>query len=541
MTIPTRQAPPPPVNSQFNRNFALSATPAQGTQRNRATNGITAATSSSNNPSRYTPTTDWDDKPFTNDLFEPWGSASTRQAPAPPGNKAVPAPQVRQKKLPPPRPPPPRVSSKGPAPKKPSSLHSNTILANLLSRARLSKSTPKPATTTNSGNTHKMPAPPVPPQPNNGGYGAINWSANLKNSASFSSTTSAASSGIASSTTKELISFDSPPSSPTFTQKSNSDCVSVDSFSSDSNYSPNNGFSSQAESGFEDDFALTPSQPRSTRSTPIDPFDLLEDPFTAPRPTAQTNTAFNHSKPAVAQKPMVNVVGNASFFTTGMNHTVSSSSLSSMGSASGFNRYGPVPHDTLCNGKNLIEPPPSRALPTIIRPAAGKPRISPTHTKTVAAPPKPVVVPAVEPDTSSDDSSLDDSIVSPPMPSIPPPAPPKEYFDEVDPFSDEEKESYGIALYDFGGEQDDDLPFRVGDKIYLIRQLNDQWYYGRDRRGCEGMFPMNYIDVKIPLNDSGVGSSVSGGSTPSIDKPIQVRALYDFHAETSEDLELKVS
>lgn len=526
MTIPTRQAPPPPINSQLNRNFALSAaaTSAPGTQRSRTTtNGIN--NTNSNNTSRYTPTTDWDDKPFAaNDPFEPWGKRVAPSIPPP----VTAQPVNRYKKPPPPRPPPPRVGSK-PAPKKPSSLHSNTILANILSRTRLSKPT-------KNGSAPKVPAPAVPTHQSS--YGAISWNANLKQSASFSSTSSAVSAlsgtGL---TTKELISFDSPPSSPTFTQKSNSDCVSVDSFSSDSNYSPNNGFSSQAESGFEDDFGLdafkTPSQPRSTRSTPVDPFDLLNDPFTAP---AQTY------KPAVSQKP-VNI-GNTSFYTfsgNGMTQTSSSSSLSSLMST---NKPGAVLHDTLCNGKNLIEPPPTRTLPTIIRPtsASNKPRISPTHTKVTIAPKPPQ--PQLEPDTSSDDSSLDDSIVSPPMPNMPPPAPPKEYFEEVvvaDTFDEQETESYGIALYDFSGEQDDDLPFRVGDKVYLIRQLNDQWYFGRDRRGCEGMFPMNYLDVKIPLTDSGVSSGTSGASTPSIDKPIQVRALYDFRAESPEDLELRVS
>lgn len=126
------------------------------------------------------------------------------------------------------------------------------------------------------------------------------------------------------------------------------------------------------------------------------------------------------------------------------------------------------------------------------------------------------------------------------MPTIPPPpAPPKELQDDNDDI-DQQQDSYGIALYDFAGEQDDDLAFRTGDKIYLVRQLNEQWYFGRDKRGCEGMFPMNYIDVKIPLSDPGVDGA-SGASTPSTDKPIQVRALYDFHAETVEDLELKVS
>lgn len=42
---------------------------------------------------------------------------------------------------------------------------------------------------------------------------------------------------------------------------------------------------------------------------------------------------------------------------------------------------------------------------------------------------------------------------SPPMPSIPPPSPPKEVDETVMPF--------GIALYDFPGSQSGDLPLQV--------------------------------------------------------------------------------
>lgn len=50
MTIPTRAAPPIPINQQQNR---ISATSARS-----------AVPSHQHNKTRYTPTTDWDDQPF---------------------------------------------------------------------------------------------------------------------------------------------------------------------------------------------------------------------------------------------------------------------------------------------------------------------------------------------------------------------------------------------------------------------------------------------------------------------------------------------
>jgi hypothetical protein len=63
--------------------------------------------------------------------------------------------------------------------------------------------------------------------------------------------------------------------------------------------------------------------------------------------------------------------------------------------------------------------------------------------------------------------SLDDSLVEPPMPSIPPPPPPPaEYLEALDDLSldvPKETESFGIALYDYNGDQVDDLNFKVRD------------------------------------------------------------------------------
>lgn len=84
---------------------------------------------------------------------------------------------------------------------------------------------------------------------------------------------------------------------------------------------------------------------------------------------------------------------------------------------------------------------------------------------------------------------------------------------------------YGIALYDFVGTQSGDLDLKEGDLVYLIEAINDNWMQGRigDR---EGVFPVNFIDVKIPL--------------PGFDNNV-VTALYAFKAETTGDLSFEVS
>lgn len=163
----------------------------------------------------------------------------------------------------------------------------------------------------------------------------------------------------------ELIQFDSLSScSPTFTQKSNSDCVSVDSFSSDSNVSSPNGHGSQTESGFEDDFTTS----RATTS-PADPWDTLEEVFSA---------AKNSSNLSLISAPI-------------RNYDI-------------INRIRP--ENTLC-GRNLTATTPALNMPTIIKPK-------------ILQKPKAPNPPALSNNTKS--YSCDD--LHPPMPSFDPPPPP---------------------------------------------------------------------------------------------------------------------
>lgn len=82
-----------------------------------------------------------------------------------------------------------------------------------------------------------------------------------------------------------------------------------------------------------------------------------------------------------------------------------------------------------------------------------------------------------------------------------------------------------MALYDFPASQPGDLEMKEGDLVYLTKLVNDSWMEGRVGNR-EGMFPVNFVDVKIPL--PGVETNV-------------VNALYAFKAETSDDLTFDVS
>lgn len=74
--------------------------------------------------------------------------------------------------------------------------------------------------------------------------------------------------------------------------------------------------------------------------------------------------------------------------------------------------------------------------------------------------------------------------------------------------------------------------------------MNDEWMYGRNRRGCEGIFPINYVDIRVPLKnypetDSGTASRSESVSPAAAGH--RVRVLYTFIAEAEGDLTINVS
>lgn len=67
--------------------------------------------------------------------------------------------------------------------------------------------------------------------------------------------------------------------------------------------------------------------------------------------------------------------------------------------------------------------------------------------------------------------------------------------------------------------------------------------FGRNKRGCEGIFPMSYVDIRVPLASEQVEFDTEARSVP-VSTAVEghhVRAFYNFQAETDEDLTIKVT
>ncbi|XP_076669295.1 SH3 domain-containing lethal (3) 05822 isoform X2 [Andrena cerasifolii] len=295
----------------------------------------------------------------------------------------------------------------------------------------------------------------------------------------------------------------SPPGSPTFTTRSSSDGVSMDSFGSDGNSNPSaftsSGNTSQTESAFEDDFdffgistkKIPQNDPWQANPTP-DPFGPL--------------TVTDHS---AAQT--VKHVGDACFFAFNTNSRTDNQVTSNQAC---LKTTQSMP--TIIRAK-----PPKPAPPKVLqRKLEQKMNYVETESTRFSKTTTPFIKLMGLDLTNTWPSDCKDS-PSPPMPTIPAPGPPLEYLTKVNnAFAAKSEEPYGIALYDFPLTHADDLPFKEGDTIYLIRKVNDDWMEGRIGNR-QGIFPMNFIDIKVPL--PGVPDDV-------------VTAIYSFKGETDEDL-----
>uniref|UniRef100_A0A6P4E6P6 Uncharacterized protein LOC108038584 n=1 Tax=Drosophila rhopaloa TaxID=1041015 RepID=A0A6P4E6P6_DRORH len=447
---------------------------------------------------RYTPATNWDDDPFGGN-----------------GND-------RFKKMPPPRPPPPKVLVNGHNMTKSSSSTTaaaaggGSLISNIFHRKKSTSTASAAATKAaaqsrvydlSSGNAG---TPNSNSSASSAAFTNVDWNAAWNTASTTTTTTSSSShsSHYASQPTadSQLISFDSPPSSPTFTQKSNSDCVSVDSFSSDSNFSsPNNGSVSQPESGFEDDYHRS----RPSTQSPLDPWEAVD--------------------------------------------SVGPGGVDCFGSAPVRQTYqlqARTSDNPLCNGKSLLPPTQSLTMPTIIKPKISQKPKAPKPPPFIGGIPPGFSIPAGYGGMQTPPS--------PPMPKGPPPPLPSGQISLLDVINgkvdalalsngsqgyvEEEVIAYAIALFDFDGVEEGDLSFRESEKIYLLDHPTPEWFRGRTRSGCEGIFPVNYVDVKVPLGATGGGAAASAAAPLPSHSQTQLNTalcLYNFPGGVEGDLVLQ--
>ncbi|XP_041759935.2 sorbin and SH3 domain-containing protein 2 isoform X3 [Coregonus clupeaformis] len=91
------------------------------------------------------------------------------------------------------------------------------------------------------------------------------------------------------------------------------------------------------------------------------------------------------------------------------------------------------------------------------------------------------------------------------------------------------------AIYDFKAQTVKELSFRKGETVYIVRQIDNNWYEG-EHRGLVGIFPISYVE-KIP-----VCKKQQPARPPP---PAQVReigeavARYNFNADTNVELSLR--
>eukprot|EP01116_Phalansterium_solitarium_P019669 TRINITY_DN5593_c0_g1_i2.p3 TRINITY_DN5593_c0_g1~~TRINITY_DN5593_c0_g1_i2.p3 ORF type:complete len:115 (-),score=50.92 TRINITY_DN5593_c0_g1_i2:448-792(-) len=68
----------------------------------------------------------------------------------------------------------------------------------------------------------------------------------------------------------------------------------------------------------------------------------------------------------------------------------------------------------------------------------------------------------------------------------PPPPPP-------DQLGDDDELGTATALYDYTGTSDEDLSFRAGCVLTVVREDSGGWTCGRDANGNVGIFPTSYV------------------------------------------------
>ncbi|XP_078418542.1 sorbin and SH3 domain-containing protein 1-like isoform X4 [Cetorhinus maximus] len=100
----------------------------------------------------------------------------------------------------------------------------------------------------------------------------------------------------------------------------------------------------------------------------------------------------------------------------------------------------------------------------------------------------------------------------------------------------EEKERQPAkAIYDFKAQTTKELPFKKGNIVYIIRQIDQNWFEG-EHHGAVGIFPISYVE-KLPLAEK--AQPVRPPPPAEARDFGEAIAKYNFNADTNVELSLK--
>uniref|UniRef100_A0A3B4VHA3 Adapter molecule crk n=1 Tax=Seriola dumerili TaxID=41447 RepID=A0A3B4VHA3_SERDU len=73
-----------------------------------------------------------------------------------------------------------------------------------------------------------------------------------------------------------------------------------------------------------------------------------------------------------------------------------------------------------------------------------------------------------------------------------------------------EEAEFVRALFDFPGNDEEDLPFRTGDILRVLEKPEEQWWNAANQEGRAGMIPVPYVEKYRPASPTAAG--VAGGT-----------------------------
>ncbi|XP_078070011.1 sorbin and SH3 domain-containing protein 2-like [Mustelus asterias] len=100
----------------------------------------------------------------------------------------------------------------------------------------------------------------------------------------------------------------------------------------------------------------------------------------------------------------------------------------------------------------------------------------------------------------------------------------------------EEKERQPAkAIYDFKAQTAKELPFKKGNIVYIIRQIDQNWFEG-EHHGAVGIFPISYVEKLPPTEKAQPVRPPPPAEARDFGEAI---AKYNFNADTNVELSLK--